>query len=56
MALYIFPLRAKDDICEMLMAEESSEDPQHVGLVVVPFEAILLIAHLDQSELSISIF
>ena len=53
MALNIFPFRANDDICEVLLVEKSGEDPQHVVLMVVPFQAVLLLAqtHLDTSVL-----
>ena len=51
MALDIFPLSGEDTVCEVLLREEPGEDPQHVGLVIVPFQTILLelsTAHLPQ--------
>lgn len=42
MALNIFPLSCQDAVCEVLLGEEPCEDPQHVVLVIVPFQAVLL--------------
>lgn len=46
MALYVPPLGSEDDVGEVLMVEEPREDLHHVGLVVVPFEAVLLVTRL----------
>ena len=46
MALYAPPLGSEDDIGEVLMVEEPREDLHHVGLVVVPLEAVLLVTRL----------
>ena len=43
MALYILALGCQDDVCEVLVVEEPGEHPQHVVLVVVPLEAVLLL-------------
>ena len=42
MALDVPSLGREDDVSEVLVAEEAGEDPQHVVLVVVPLEAVLL--------------
>ena len=42
MALNVAALRRQDDVGEVLVVEEPGEDPQHVALVVVPLEAVLL--------------
>ena len=41
MALKVRPLCGEDDVCELLLAEQPGEHPQHVVLVVVPLEAVL---------------
>ena len=43
MALDVPSLGREDDVSEVLVAEEAGEDPQHVVLVVVPLEAVLLL-------------
>ena len=42
MALNIFPLSCQDAVCEVLLGEEPREDSQHVVLMIVPFQAVLL--------------
>ena len=42
MALNVAALGRQDDVGEVLVVEEPGEDPQHVALVVVPLEAVLL--------------
>ena len=46
MALDVPSLGREDDVSEVLVAEEAGEDPQHVVLVVVPLEAVLLLLRL----------
>jgi len=45
MALYMLSLCSDYDIGELLLPEQPGEDPQHVVLVVVPLEAVLLRPH-----------
>ena len=45
MALYMLPFCSYDDISELLLAKQSCEHPQHVVLVVVPLQAVLLGPH-----------
>ena len=42
MALYILSLGSQDAVCEVLLGKEPCEDSQHVVLVIVPFQAVLL--------------
>ena len=53
MALYIFPLSCQDAVCEVLLGEEACEDSQHIVLVIVPFQAVLL--KLPRTHLPFSI-
>ena len=52
MALNIFPLSCQDAVSEVLLGEEPCEDSQHVVLVIVPFQAVLL--KLPRSHLPFS--
>ena len=52
MALNVAALGRQDDVGEVLVVEEPGEDPQHVALVVVPLEAVLLPGGGDSSRTS----
>ena len=42
MALYILSLGSQYAVGEVLLGEQPGEDSQHVVLVIVPFQAVLL--------------
>ena len=42
MALNVFPLGSQDAVSEVLLGEQPCEDSQHIVLVIVPFQAVLL--------------